>query len=315
MSDNKVEVVLSWDGEGHNVAVAGQWNNWQPQALSRETEGDSSSLILRLSLPPGKHQYKWVVDGVWTVNRDLPLVDSTTVGLVIGSEQVFDDSGNENNELHVEEMEVESQDGDSDSWEKLSLTEGEIISSSNIMTSSLTERISVVERIFSMDYDKTMEALKSCGAELLSETVSSYVYWDTQEFTLLRKGVWLRRRNEGDEIEWQVRHLQNQVLSVVKGETEVIARLRQELGQESLGNGMDGIVSDGNFRKIVALEGGTSKWRVGSTEVEVRREEEVDTALVRVVGDILSALLEMQTSADRLLLQPLHSQKVTGSAA
>ena len=34
-----VEVVLRWRGEGSKVSVAGQWNEWKEQELSKE--GDS----------------------------------------------------------------------------------------------------------------------------------------------------------------------------------------------------------------------------------------------------------------------------------
>jgi len=256
----------------------------------------------RLRLIPGKYRYKWVVDGVFTINRDLPVV--------------MDDSGNENNQVEVEE-ETGSQDGDSDSWEKVSIPECEVTSSTGVMSTSVTEQISVVERIFSMDYHKTMEALQACGAQLVKETECNYVYLDTKEFTLIRRGVWLRRREEGGKVDWQLRQLDNHLLRLLKGEKEVMSRLGLELGQEVVGTGgsMEEICKCANLSQIVAFNGQTSLWRVGSTEVEVRREGDLDTVLVRVVGDIASAFCELQSSADRLLLQPLHMQKLAGSAA
>ena len=87
MTSVTMESVLRWRGEGQEVCVAGQWNDWQPQVLAREGEG--GNWLIRLPLVPGKYQYKWVVDGVWTINEDLPVVT--------------DDGGNVNNQLEVEE--------------------------------------------------------------------------------------------------------------------------------------------------------------------------------------------------------------------
>jgi len=46
------------------VTIAGQFNGWDPKAtpLSKDSEG-----IWRITLPlkPGKHRYKFTVDGIW----------------------------------------------------------------------------------------------------------------------------------------------------------------------------------------------------------------------------------------------------------
>lgn len=46
------------------VSVAGTFNHWDPAAtpLARDASGDWD---VRLDLPPGRHEYKFVVDGAW----------------------------------------------------------------------------------------------------------------------------------------------------------------------------------------------------------------------------------------------------------
>ena len=47
------------------VQIAGDFNNWQPEKNEMEKVGSSGIWQTRLKLPPGKHQYRLVVDGQW----------------------------------------------------------------------------------------------------------------------------------------------------------------------------------------------------------------------------------------------------------
>jgi glycosidase len=58
-------VTFRYNGSGASIAVAGEFNNWQPQVMT------GTSLIL--SLPPGLHAYKLVVDGNWQLDPAQPL--------------------------------------------------------------------------------------------------------------------------------------------------------------------------------------------------------------------------------------------------
>jgi 1,4-alpha-glucan branching enzyme len=53
---------------GSEVCVAGSFNDWDPAATPlRET--DSAGLYRRnLLLPPGRYEYKFVVNGTWCVD-------------------------------------------------------------------------------------------------------------------------------------------------------------------------------------------------------------------------------------------------------
>jgi chromosome partitioning protein len=48
-----------------NVAVAGDFNNWQPTQACMEKVGESGIWQAKLNLPKGKYHYKFVVDGQW----------------------------------------------------------------------------------------------------------------------------------------------------------------------------------------------------------------------------------------------------------
>jgi hypothetical protein len=61
--------------QAHAVAVAGSFNDWSPAAapLARV---DGGAWTITLSLPPGQHEYVFVVDGRrWVVDPIAPAVD------------------------------------------------------------------------------------------------------------------------------------------------------------------------------------------------------------------------------------------------
>jgi len=324
------EMVLRWSGEGEKVQVAGSWNDWKPEELIKEED----CFILRLNLPPGKYQLKWVIDNVWKLNQDLPVV--------------VDGEGNENNEIEVKSAVSDTGSQESlDDWETLEIPAEEEIEisspvapkveitpgtpeanvtevplnqnqsereTSNItsMTTSVKEEsISVVERIFNVDHATTIDALKSNGAELLEEEEFEDEYWDTEDFKLTRRGLWLRlRRMEGSSGSecWQLRKLEHQSkLNLVTEEKAVANRLKEELGMEGAGEPeVTEVLLSNHFKKMLAFHGSKSRWRIGVVEVEVRRENKMDTAVVKVVGEVMAALQELHSNAEMLHLMPLH---------
>jgi len=324
------EMVLRWSGEGEKVQVAGSWNDWKPEELIKEED----CFILRLNLPPGKYQLKWVIDNVWKLNQDLPVV--------------VDGEGNENNEIEVKSAVSDTGSQESlDDWETLEIpAEEEIEISSPVttkvetiqvtpeanvtevplnqnqseretskitsMTTSVKEEsISVVERIFNVDHATTIDALKSNGAELLEEEEFEDEYWDTEDFKLTRRGLWLRlRRMEGSSGSecWQLRKLEHRSkLNLVTEEKAVANRLKEELGMEGVGEPeVTEVLLSNHFKKMLAFHGSKSRWRIGVVEVEVRRENKMDTAVVKVVGEVMAALQELHSNAEMLHLMPLH---------
>jgi beta-lactamase regulating signal transducer with metallopeptidase domain len=75
---------LSGHADARIVAVAGSFNNWnQSQFLFSRVNGE---WICKVNLPPGKYEYKFIVDGNWLVDPRNP-------------QTTYDDRGNENSVL------------------------------------------------------------------------------------------------------------------------------------------------------------------------------------------------------------------------
>jgi len=72
-------------GAETSVEVAGSFNSWLPAPLARSGEEWAATF----PLPPGRHLYKYVVDGEWLVDP--------------GKQVVIDEKGNENNVVEVED--------------------------------------------------------------------------------------------------------------------------------------------------------------------------------------------------------------------
>jgi len=298
-----VEVSIRWRGDGDNVKVAGEFNNWTPQDLTRQEDG---TWIVKMSLAPGKYMYKFVVGGDWLVNQDMPTVS--------------DAEGNKNNQIEVEDGEAS---GDSDSWEKVSIPEAEageagdgaqVAGGGAHGAGTAMQRIVVVERIFSLGipFDETVEALKENNATMVEEKTFNDVYYDTEDYVMLRKGMWLRNR-VGGAVSWQLRAVVDQELKICDEEDDVTRRLEAEIDEKG---SLEDIVK--KLQEMVRVTGKVNKWTMGETEIEIRKEGKVETALVRVVGDIITALKDLETSADKLKLVAFQvasqASKLTGAA-
>jgi 1,4-alpha-glucan branching enzyme len=61
-----VEVTFSLDRSGAlEVYLCGDFNEWTPTSLRMIRDGSSDRWKKRLTLPPGRYNYKFVVDGEW----------------------------------------------------------------------------------------------------------------------------------------------------------------------------------------------------------------------------------------------------------
>eukprot|EP00271_Cylindrocystis_brebissonii_P010486 TRINITY_DN26680_c0_g1_i1.p1 TRINITY_DN26680_c0_g1~~TRINITY_DN26680_c0_g1_i1.p1 ORF type:complete len:290 (-),score=30.83 TRINITY_DN26680_c0_g1_i1:746-1615(-) len=88
-----VATMIAWTHGGTAVSVEGSWDNWTTrQALQRS--GKDFTIVKML--PPGIYQYKFIVDDQWRYAPDLPAV--------------YDEMGNVNNVLEVQEYVPENLD-------------------------------------------------------------------------------------------------------------------------------------------------------------------------------------------------------------
>jgi 1,4-alpha-glucan branching enzyme len=65
----EVEFVLECNG-AEQVYICGDFNLWRPTSLRMIGNPDAGLWEKRLVLPPGRYEYKFVVDGNWTHDPD-----------------------------------------------------------------------------------------------------------------------------------------------------------------------------------------------------------------------------------------------------
>lgn len=62
---NDAIVFVTLYPRAHNVQIAGDFNNWQPEYHIMEKVGDSGVWQTQMKLDPGRYRYRLVVDGQW----------------------------------------------------------------------------------------------------------------------------------------------------------------------------------------------------------------------------------------------------------
>src|SRR5262249_42567025 len=66
-----VRFMLEAPGARH-VTVAGSFNDWNPTALPLEDVNAAGVFMATVALPPGVHEYMFVVDGKWITDPAAP---------------------------------------------------------------------------------------------------------------------------------------------------------------------------------------------------------------------------------------------------
>lgn len=81
---------------GKNVFVAGTFNNWDPTAAQLKYTPDNGGLYyICLTLPKGRYEYKFVINGTWCTDPENPNTVSNGQGtcnsvLEVGSASLKD---------------------------------------------------------------------------------------------------------------------------------------------------------------------------------------------------------------------------------
>lgn len=65
--EETVPTVFTWNQGGHEVYITGSFNKWKEKIPMRKSMGEFT--IIK-NLPPGVHQYKFIVDGKWVHSPD-----------------------------------------------------------------------------------------------------------------------------------------------------------------------------------------------------------------------------------------------------
>lgn len=68
LADSVVTFYLRGNTNANAVNLTGSFNNWEKDAI-KMTKTDSG-WISHVKLPPGKHLYKFIIDGNWTIDKD-----------------------------------------------------------------------------------------------------------------------------------------------------------------------------------------------------------------------------------------------------
>ncbi|XP_063901161.1 5'-AMP-activated protein kinase subunit beta-1-like [Zophobas morio] len=61
--------VFRWTHGGSHIYVTGTFNNWRERIPLNKSREEFTTII---NLPPGTHQFKFIVDNEWKINPDLP---------------------------------------------------------------------------------------------------------------------------------------------------------------------------------------------------------------------------------------------------
>ncbi len=57
--------------DANEVYLTGDFNQWQPRE-NQMLKAQDGSFRVKIKLPPGQYQYKFIVDGVWYNDPDAP---------------------------------------------------------------------------------------------------------------------------------------------------------------------------------------------------------------------------------------------------
>jgi len=67
----RIQIHLKAD-PGSEVYVSGAFNNWNEKAKKMVDRNQSGVYGITLYLPPGKHEYKFIINGEWHVDPECP---------------------------------------------------------------------------------------------------------------------------------------------------------------------------------------------------------------------------------------------------
>ncbi|MCL2104833.1 MAG: glycogen-binding domain-containing protein [Kiritimatiellaeota bacterium] len=56
--------------EDSKVFLAGMFNEWNPTAKEMKDKAGDGVFVATLNLPSGRHQYKFVIDGIWCADPE-----------------------------------------------------------------------------------------------------------------------------------------------------------------------------------------------------------------------------------------------------
>ncbi|MEI6970739.1 MAG: glycogen-binding domain-containing protein [bacterium] len=67
---------------GCKVAVAGTFNDWNPMSAPLQDESGNGHFRAIVRVPPGRHEYRFIVDGKWHIDPNCAVSVRTGYGSV-----------------------------------------------------------------------------------------------------------------------------------------------------------------------------------------------------------------------------------------
>merc|ERR1719348_1887233 len=114
-------------------------------------------------------------------------------------------------------------------------------------------------------------------------------YYDTEEYHLMRRGVWLKQRSQGDTKCWQLRTLASKELEICNNVEEIVEHLEAELGEAGT---LEEIVRR-RLQEITRVTLDVRKCRIG-------------------VREIVTSLKDLEESARKLKFVPFNVPSLVG---
>merc|ERR1712112_307059 len=166
-----------------------------------------------------------------------------------------------NNVLEVEEADNDTgSGGDSDSWEKVSIPEatGEDPMTTSVTAGANMQKISVIERVYSMPISTEYESIASSNNGVLTSSVTTTsTYLDTEDCYLQRKAIWLEKLNNEDSTSWKLTIIDKDKLKVFDNLGE-ITEIIQEVLKDS--NSTLEQIANNKLVEVSTKKLTTSKW-------------------------------------------------------
>lgn len=213
----------------------------------------------------------------------------------------------------------EAMSGDSDSWERVSVgdcagiagdipaeladkgTLGDATTKEGFVIAEVEEnnnqskKIINIERIFS--WSEEFDSKIVSGGELLEDDNYAVFYWDTQDYTLLKQGIWCKQVRDT----WILRRLSSNKVETLKNADQIDECLKSVLQtKESLAE-----LLKSTLTKKIEFEGALSRWKHDKITVEKVQEGDLKTVTLRTNDCMMSGLKNIYALSNQLSLNKL----------
>jgi len=181
----------------------------------------------------------------------------------------------------------------------------------SINTNLNDDAVTTIERQY-ISGKSTMARLKEMGGEVVENMNYTDLFYDTEDFLLLRKGIQLRKRVEESLEVWQIMYLHEGGRKLARqGGEDVKSRLGEALGES--GSLEEMVVQ--RLVEISRMQGKVVSCKLGKVEFKLLQEEAMETISIQLVGDdVLATLLDLDNLAKKLKLMSCSQSRLMSMA-